>query len=206
MRLVKESKSGHLSNAESEDAYCAGVGGGYALPMFKEHDFQYAMENTRVVVPPRNGIETFGTTRFHFSLVTEPLDEVNTVRIRDGRIEAERPRILSPHHYSKLLLEGFGEDARDYADWIEANGSALRILRYGFQFRKTDLSEHVVKEPMEAALAKLEDRMQSKGDPFAALIAGVDDAWEVCLLKFSIEMIQKSAGENLDEWKRRGLI
>jgi glycerol-3-phosphate acyltransferase PlsY len=39
----------------------------------------------------------------------------------------------------------------------------------------------------------------------AALIAGVDDVWEVCLLKFSMEMIQKSAGENVAEWKRRGL-
>ena len=42
-------------------------------------------------------------------------------------------------------------------------------------------------------------------DPFAALIAGVDDVWEVCLLKFTMEMIQRSAGENIAEWKRRGL-
>ena len=87
--------------------------------MFKEHDFQYAMENTRVVVTPQSAIETFGTTRFHFSLVTEPLDEVETVRIRSGTIEAERPRILSPTHFSKVLLEGFGEEARDFADWLE---------------------------------------------------------------------------------------
>ena len=39
-----------------------------------------------------------------------------------------------------------------------------------------------------------------------ALIAGVDDAWEVCLLKFSMEMIQRSAGGNVAEWTRRGLV
>lgn len=164
------------------------------------------MENTRVVVSPQTGIETFGTTRFHFSLVSELLDEVDTVRIRNGRIEAERPRIVSPHHFRKLLLEGFGDNAREYADWIESNGDALRILRYGFQFRKTDLSEHVVREPMEAALDRLKDKIGGGDDPFAALIAGVDDAWEVCLLKFSMEMIQRSAGGNVEEWKRRGLI
>ena len=40
----------------------------------------------------------------------------------------------------------------------------------------------------------------------AALIAGVDEAWEVCLLKFTMDLIQRSSGENLDEWKRRGLM
>lgn len=174
--------------------------------MYQEHDFHYAMENTRVVVSPQNGIETFGTTRFHFSLVSELLDKVDTVRIRNGRIEAERPRIVSPHHFSKLLLDGFGDNAREYADWIEANGAALKILRYGFQFRKTDLSECVVHEPMDAALDRLKGKMDAGDDPFAALIAGVDDAWEVCLLKFSMEMIQRSAGGNVEEWKRRGLI
>ncbi len=164
------------------------------------------MENTRVVVSPQNGIETFGTTRFHFSLVSELLDEVDAVRIRNGRIEAERPRIVSPYHFSKLLLDGFGEEAREYADWLESNGSAFRILKYGFQFRKTDLSEQVVREPMEAALDRLKGKIDSGDDPFAALIAGVDDVWEVCLLKFSMEMIQRSAGGNVEEWKRRGLI
>ncbi|MEI6072757.1 MAG: hypothetical protein WCS31_13260 [Verrucomicrobiae bacterium] len=172
--------------------------------MLQEHDFHYAMENTRVVVSPKGGIETFGSTQFRFSLVSELLDEVGAVRVRNGRLEAERPRIVSPHHYSKLMLDGFGEEAREYADWIESHGSAIRILRYGFQFRKTDLSEHVVRESLDSALDRLQDQIGD--DPLAALISGVDDAWEVCLLKFSMEMIQKSAGENVDEWKRRGLI
>lgn len=173
--------------------------------MFKDHDFQYAMENTRVVVTPQSAIATFGTTRFHFSLVTEPLDEVETVRIRSGTIEAERPRILSPTHFSRVLLEGFGEEARDFADWLEANPSAARVLRYGFQFRKTDLSEKIVREPFDEAVARMEEEIKKGDDPFHALIAGVDDVWEVCLLKFSMEMIQRSAGENVAEWKRRGL-
>ena len=115
-------------------------------------------------------------------------------------------RIVSPHHFSKLLLDGFGEEAREYADWIESSGPMLKILRYGFQFRKTDLSEQVVREPMENALERLQKQIGTGDDPFAALIAGVDDAWEVCLLKFSMEMIQRSAGGNVQEWKRRGLL
>jgi len=174
--------------------------------MYQDQNFQYAAENTRVVVSPRSAIETFGTTRFNFSLVTELMDEVDTVRIRQGKIEAERPRIVSPQTYKKLLLDGFGERARDFADWIEEQGEASRILRYGFQFRKTDLSERVLREPMDVTLERMTADIEREGDAFAALIAGVDEGWEVCLLKFSVEMIGRSVGENVAEWKRRGLV
>jgi hypothetical protein len=174
--------------------------------VIQPHDFQYAIENTRIVMMPKSTIETFGSTRFHFSLVSELLDAIDTVRVRSGVIEAERPRILSPDHFSKLLLEGFGERAREFADWLESNTEAARILRYGFRFKKTNLSEEILREPLENALELVGDRIRKSENPFGALIAGVDDAWEVCLLKFSMEMIQRSAGENVAEWKRRGLV
>lgn len=174
--------------------------------MIEEHDFHYAMENTRVVVQPQRRIETFGSTSFRFLLVSELMDEVNAVRIRGGRIEAERPRIMSPHHFSKLLLEGFGTKARDYADWVKQHSDSFRVLRYGFQLRKSDLEQSIVRDSMEAVLGHLKEDLDGKSDPTAALIAGVDEAWEVCLLKFTMDLIQRSSGENLDEWKRRGLI
>jgi hypothetical protein len=174
--------------------------------MIEEHDFQYAMENTRVVVQPQRTIETFGSTSFRFLLVSELMDEVDAVRIRGGRIEAERPLIMSPHHFSKLLLDGFGGLARKYADWFEENSHSIRVLRYGFQLRKSDLEQSIVRDSMETVLGQLKEDLNGKSDPTAALIAGVDEAWEVCLLKFTMDLIQRSSGENLDEWKRRGLI
>ena len=35
---------------------------------------------------------------------------------------------------------------------------------------------------------------------------GVDDAWEVSLLKFTVEMIQKSHEINIFDFKRKGLL
>ncbi len=174
--------------------------------MIQAHDFHYALENTRVIVPPRGIIETFGTTSFRFLLVSELMDEVNAVRVRGGRIEAERPRIVSPHTFHKLALEGFGENAREFADWLEANPDSFKILKYGFQFRKTDIQQNVVHDPLEDVLGRLEAEIKNSNDPKSTLISGVDDTWEVCLLKFTMDLIQRSAGENLDEWKRRGLI
>lgn len=174
--------------------------------MIEPHDFQYAIENTRVVVLPKDLIETFGTTSFSFLLVSELMDDVNAVRVRGGKVEAERPRIVSPHSFQKLALEGFGESARDFADWLEEHADNLRILRYGFQLRKTDVRQNVLHEPLDAVLGRLEEEITRGGDPRSALIAGVDDAWEVCLLKFTMDLIRRSADGNVGEWKRRGLI
>ena len=99
--------------------------------MIREDDFQYALENTRVIRPPVQAIQTFGTTSFRFMLVTELMDQVNRVRVRDGRIHAERPSIVTPQHYSKMMLDGFGEEARGFADWLETHGRELRFLRLG---------------------------------------------------------------------------
>jgi hypothetical protein len=173
--------------------------------MIKADDFNYAMENTRVVVAPGHAIETYGQTSFRFRLVTEPMDEINCIRLRQGMIHAERPRILAPQYLSKLLLEGFGERARDFAGWMEDQPN-FHILRYGFTLKKTDLSETLIREPKEELLARLEEELQRDGDPMNALIEGIDDAWEVCLMKFTMDLIQRSAGGNMAEWKRRGLI
>ncbi|MBA2586794.1 MAG: hypothetical protein H0U99_09975, partial [Chthoniobacterales bacterium] len=56
--------------------------------MWSEDDFHYALENTRVIVAPERQISTFGTTSFRFYLISVLMDEVNRIRVRDGRIDA----------------------------------------------------------------------------------------------------------------------
>ncbi len=174
--------------------------------MISEDDFQYAVENTRVVVEPERRIETFGSTTFRFLLVSELMDEVHQVRVRDGRIEAQRPRIIAPQHFQRMVLDGFGERAREFADFLEHHGDFIRILRYGFELKKTDLSELVLHEPLVSVLGRLESQVRQESDSVTALISGVDEAWEVCLLKFTTDLIRRSAGENLGEWQKRGLL
>src|SRR5438105_7071546 len=115
-------------------------------------NFEYAVENTHVILAPEQTIATFGSTRFHFFLISELMDRVNEVRVRDGRIHAERPQILTPGHYSQLLLEGFGEKARDFAEWLEHHTERFAVLKYGFQFRKTDVVERIVQSPVDEVI------------------------------------------------------
>jgi hypothetical protein len=169
-------------------------------------NFEYAVENTRVILAPEQTIATFGSTRFHFFLISELMDRVNEVRVRDGKIHAERPQILTPDHFSRLLLEGFGAKAQNYVDQLRERMQNTAVLRYGFQFRKTDVSERMFRDPLDAVISRTKSQVQEMQEPLSAVIQGVDDAWEVCLLKFTIDMIERSAGGNIGDFRKRGLI
>jgi hypothetical protein len=172
----------------------------------KEDDFQYAIENTQVILAPERQIATFGTTSFRFYLISELMDRVNEVRVRDGQIHADRPQILTPEHFSRLLLEGFGEKAQRYVEQMRERARNVAVLRYGFQFRKTDVTERMFRDPVEAVIARTKLHVEHTEEPLSAVIQGVDDAWEVCLLKFTIDMIERSSGGNLGDFRKRGLI
>jgi hypothetical protein len=176
------------------------------LSAVKRDDFDYAIENTQVIVAPEGRIETFGSTSFTFYLVSELMDRVDQVRVRNGKIHAERPQILTPDHFRQLLLEGFGEKARQYAEQVQEHLRNNAVLRYGFQFRKTDVTEETVRDSMDAVISRTRRRVESSNEPLSAIIQGVDDAWEVCLLKFTIDLIERSSGGNIGDFRRRGLL
>jgi hypothetical protein len=168
--------------------------------------FFYALENTKTHVEPSGLIETFGSTMFDFVLVSELMDEVNRVRLRHGTLQAERPRIVTPEHYAKIMLEGFGDKAREFADWLEEHGEDLKFLRYGFQFTKSNLREEIVSGRLEQIVAEASRDARSAGETRRAVIESVDDAWEVSLLKLAVETARRSSGANVEEWRKRGLI
>ena len=172
----------------------------------KQDDIEYAIENTQVILAPERQIATFGNTSFEFHLISELMDRVDQVRIRTGRIEAERPKILSPEYFCRMMLEGFGEKAQEYVERLREHVQQIAVLRYGFQFRKSGVTEETVSASLQSVIDRTRRVVESASDPNGAIIHGVDEAWEVCLLKFTIEMIERSAGENIGDFKRRGLI
>ncbi|HWB58818.1 MAG TPA: hypothetical protein VG733_04965 [Chthoniobacteraceae bacterium] len=174
--------------------------------MLNEDSFQYAIENTQVLFAPESRIETFGNTRFRFYVITELMDRANQVRVRNGYLHAERPQIIAPGHYAKLLLEGFGEKGREFAQWLEQNMDNAAVLKYGMQFKRTDGSEDVLHCTPEEAFSRIKGTAEFSNEPLNAVLQGVDEAWEVSLLKFSMDLIRKSAPGNMGDFRERGLL
>ncbi len=169
-------------------------------------DFIYTLESTRVLREPDRRIDTFGSTQFEFHLISELMDSAGEIRVREGRIEAGRPTILRPEGYEDLMFEGFGENADAFRDWFRQSGGNLAFLKYGFSFAKTDLSESLVHDSVEAVCDRVVDEVESSGNPLRAVILGIDETWEISLLKFTFDMIQSSLDINVFDFKRRGLL
>jgi hypothetical protein len=104
------------------------------------------------------------------------------------------------------LLEGFGEKAQRYAEQLRERAPKFAVLRYGFQFRKTDVTEKRVRASLGSVIEQTRSQVAGADDPLSAVIQGVDDAWEVCLLKFTVDLIERSSGGNLGDLRRRGLM
>jgi hypothetical protein len=174
--------------------------------MMDEDSFQYALENTRIIHAPERRIQTFGSTVFRFFLITELMDSVDRIRVRDGRLHADRPQIITPGNIGQAMLEDFGDKAEEFLESLKDGPIQWAVMKYGFQFRKTDLQETLVDNRMEEVLARVRTQVEQSSDPLCTIIQGVDEGWEVSLLKFAVDMIQSSSPDNLGDFRRRGLL
>jgi len=175
--------------------------------MYSPDDIQYALETTNVLYEPDRRIDTFGSTRFQFQLLSELMDSVGQVRIRSGEVEANRPTIIRPDPYQEVEFEGFGDDARRLFDWMQQQGQDVSpLLKYGFQFRRGQVREELLHDSLDDVRQRVVEDARRVGNPMQAVIEGVDDTWEISVLRFAIEMVEKSHGINVFDFHRKGLL
>ncbi len=167
---------------------------------------QYAMETARLLREPDRRIDTFGSTRFKFTMLSEPMDQVGVVRIRQGELDAQKPQIIRPDRMGEVELDGFQEKASEFLDFLRKNNLEPVFFQYGFVFKRGKVTEELVHDSIDVVRDRVLEDVKRTGDPMLAVIEGVDDAWEVCLLKFAIDMIGKSSDINVFDFKRRGLL
>ena len=164
-----------------------------------QFDFSFAVSNTRTVLAPTRRLETFGVTVLHYHLITELMDTVGKIRIREGRIQAHRPQIITPASIADKLLEGFGDEADNYVSWLREHEKDLRILQYGFVIRKQEIREELITDTLEAVTDRVVESVRKAEDPLAAVVVGVDSPWEVCLLKMMFDVSTGSYATNVRE-------
>jgi len=171
-------------------------------------DFWYAINNTEIIAMPTRQLETFGSTILNYHVISEMMDSISQVKVREGRIQSYRPQILVPgsSSYQNAVLEGFGEEAERYVDWMRDHKMDLHILRYGFKIKKEEFSEHVLTDNLATVAERVQSEIKGRNDPFSAVVLGVDKPWEVCLLKLMMEVIRQSIPSNIQDLQRRNMF
>ncbi len=170
--------------------------------------FRYAIEHTEVLRPPKQSLATFGTTNIYYYLVTEPayselVKKVTETVVREGRVVAERPRIVTPYYLSRL--EGFSPEARRYLDALtKTHGPNTPGLFYTYRNAPKELT--IVSGKLLSVVDKLNAELDKRGDPLTSIIKGQDELWDVSLMKFIYEVTRSSLQNNLLQMGSRGLL
>lgn len=161
---------------------------------------QYAIEHTEVVRPPKQSLATFGSTNIYYYLVTELMESANVVR--EGRVIAAKPKIVTPTYL--INLEGFSGSARRFIEIMAEKDPHEAGIFYSYKNEPKEMN--IVSEPLEKVVDKIGQQIDSHGNPLAAIIKGVEEMWDVSLLKFTYELTNKSVYTNVAEMERRGLL
>jgi len=175
--------------------------------MESDERIRQAVINTKIIRAPKQSLETFGTTNVYYYLVAEAtyneiINSSETV-IREGRVVAERPRIVTPYYLSHL--QGFSPEAKKYFETLMAmSGANSPGLFYSYKNEPKELN--TVSDSLPAVVEKLNADIDKKGDPLTSIIKGEDTLWDISILKFIYEITQRSVGDNVRQLNQRGLL
>lgn len=175
---------------------------------FDDERIEHAVGHTEILRLPSQTLATFGMTNIGYYLVTEPVysetgKDVTETVVREGRVVAERPRIVTPHYLSRF--EGFSPDAKRYFNvLLEKYGPDAPGLFYSYRNEPKGLT--IVAGSLTAVVEEINDEIDKRGDPLVAIIKGEDELWDVSLLKFIYEMARNSMANNLLQLRSRGLL
>jgi hypothetical protein len=165
------------------------------------------VNNTRIIRQPKSRLATFGTTNIRYWVLTVPVyaedsEKGDETVVREGKVIAEQPRIVTPYYLSNL--DGFGSGARRYFNMLEDEQTATAGIFYTY---RNELHEtNVVTDNLVSVAEKIGGIIDESGDPLTTIISGEDDLWDVSLMKFIYEITRRSVMSNMRQMNRRGLL
>jgi len=161
---------------------------------------QFAIEHTEVLRSPEQSLATFGSTNVYYYIVTELMENANVVR--EGRVIAAKPKIVTPTYL--INLEGFSQEARRFVEMMaEKHPHELGVF---YSYKNEPREMNIVSEPFKQVVDKINQRIDMQRDPLSAIIKGVEESWDVSLLKFTFELTKSSVYGNVAEMERSGLL
>lgn len=164
-----------------------------------------ALEKTEIIRAPKKPLIPYGETTIYYYLLTEPIyaQSGKETVFRTGKVIYGRPRILTPSYLNKI--EGFSPEAREAIEILIREGKANSPgVFYNFSFKLEPERLEIFSEPISRVIFRLK-RILAR-EPFSCLIKGVDELWDVSLMKFLFEMIFFSHYFLWPKFERAGLF
>jgi len=175
--------------------------------MESDERIREAVKRTQIIRAPRQSLSTFGVTNIYYYLVAEAayneMIKGNETVIREGRVVAEKPRIVTPYYLSRV--QGFSPEAKKYFEMlissIDPNSPGLY-----YAYRNEPKELNTTADPLATVIQKLNSEIDRKGDPLASIIKGEDTLWDVSILKFVYDITERSVKDNVRQLNQQGLL
>jgi hypothetical protein len=173
-----------------------------------EREWRRAIEQTWVARFPKQHLATFGSTNISYYVVTEPIyldaqPEKPEGVVRTGRVIAERPAIVTPTY--AMNLQGFSSEAYEYFQSVamQAGPNSPGLL---YQYKNETGNTEIVSGAASEIANKISGNLERKKEDMSVVMVGVDEAWDVALLKFIYEFTSSSVAGNVQEMAGRGML
>ena len=173
-----------------------------------EKDLIKAVQKTRVARKPLQHLATFGTSIINYYVITEPIysdiDELKKETVvRSGRVNSGKPQIVTPTY--ALNLKGFSSEAYKYLEFI-SDKFGVNSPGVLYQYKNEPGKINILNGSVEEVSNNIIKELNTKKDKLTAVIVGVDELWDVSLLKFIHDFTSESLVSNVNEFNSRGLL
>lgn len=164
--------------------------------------------NTVVVKLPKQSLATFGTTVITYNMITRPLYQALDMDkrteesvLRRGTVKAERPQIVTPQFLSRT--RGFGNEAQEFMRELIRRGQAddPGIL---YTYSHEPVQMEIISSRPEELAERISRQIDQESRSLEAVIIGVDELWDVSLMKFIFDITNSSAPNNAAEFTQSG--
>lgn len=172
---------------------------------------KHALEETEILKEPDELISTSKPTTLHYYVLSEPAyleifkNEGPETKIRQGKISWNKPQLMTPGYL--LDMEGFSKEAKEALRMVARQHPDLAGILYQLKYKREEARETTVPHKIKEAFRRLENQIEDESKSFTVVIRGLDELWDVSLMKYVQKLMVKSAYKSqLPYYKNKGYL
>lgn len=175
--------------------------------MFEEQDemqqFREAWEACEIARPVTYSLFTFGESVLPYFLVTGKPQEAQSVYVTKGEVHINRPMIITPNS-ARPEFRNFFEDVEQegFVQFLLARTARFSNLK----FENQSETRRAVDDGMEAAVAKLNQRLDDEEEDHVAILTSPPKLGKVAIFRYATERVLESGPDNIQELRERGFL
>lgn len=169
------------------------------------------LENTEILLEPDELLATDHATTLHYYVLSKPYyleefpEEGPETKVREGSITWEKPKLLTPDYM--VNMKGFSGEAKKAMQMMAHDNPDLAALLYKMNYRQHSINTFIIGAEMETAEAEIRKEVDKADGRLNVIIKGVDELWDVSLLKFIQTLMLKSAYKSqLPDYEDKGFL